>query len=84
MAIETNNPTEDFEAFVQERVESGRYQSRNEVLAVAKAAVLQYEADNDLDIDYLRQAIAEGEASGIYEGDVFADLRKKFGWPERT
>lgn len=80
MATETTSPTQ-FEAFVAEKVRSGRYSSAAEVYEAARTALLREEADDDLDVEYVRQAIAEGEASGIAEGDVFARIRAKYGLP---
>lgn len=52
-------PTE-FTEFVTERVKSGRYADAKEVLDAAMGALKQNEADDDLDIEYVKQAIAEG------------------------
>jgi hypothetical protein len=84
MATETNTLTADFEAFVAEQVKSGRYETPGAVYEAAKGALLREEADDDLDVEYVRAAIAEAEVSGIYEGDVFADLRKKYNLPSRS
>ena len=39
------------------------------------------EADDDLDVEYVRRAIAEAEQGGIYKGDAFGDIRAKLGLP---
>jgi Arc/MetJ-type ribon-helix-helix transcriptional regulator len=79
MASQMTSSTAEFEALVLDRLNSGRYANRDEVFAAAKTALLQYEADDDLDVEYVRQAVAEGMNSGTYESDAFADLRKKYG-----
>jgi putative addiction module CopG family antidote len=84
MPAETVSPKADFEEFAAEQVKSGRYASAAEVYRAAKGALLREAADDDLDIEYVRQAIEEGEASGIYEGDVFADIRAKYNLPSRS
>jgi putative addiction module CopG family antidote len=81
MATETIDLGAEFEKFVAERMKSGRYTRRAQVYEAARSALLQAEADDDLDVEYVKQAIAEGEASGIYEGDVFADVRAELGLP---
>ena len=78
MALETGSPTAEFELFVADRLKTGRYANAAEVYEAAKAALLRDESDDDLNVDYLRRAIEEGEESGVYEGDVFADLRNKY------
>jgi putative addiction module CopG family antidote len=79
MATRSFGVTAEFEEFVAEQVKSGRFADAREVLEAAKAALAREATDDDLDVEYVRQAIEEGEASGIYEGDVFADIRKKYG-----
>jgi putative addiction module CopG family antidote len=74
----------EFTEFVTERVKSGRYANGKDVLDAAMGALKQNEADDDLDIEYVKQAIAEGEASGVYEGDPFADLRAKYNLPQKA
>jgi len=84
MATRSASLSAEFEEFAAEQVKSGRYADAREVLEAAKGALAREAADDDLDIEYVRQAIEEGDASGIYEGDVFADLRAKYNLPPRS
>ncbi len=71
---------ETFEEFAKPLVESGRYKNMDEVLNAAMDALRREECDDEAKMNYLRHAIDDGEASGVYEGDVFADIRARMGW----
>lgn len=63
-----------FERFVEERIDSGRYQSPSDVVR----AGLRLLEEQELRLDALRRALAEGEASGPGEPfDVDAFLATK-------
>jgi antitoxin ParD1/3/4 len=73
-----------FDALVARLVESGRYNSASEVLEAAVDALEREECDDEAKLAYLKKAIEDGEASGIYEGNPFADIRAKYGLPQRV
>ena len=73
-----------FDALVARLVESGRYNSASEVLEAAMDALEREECDDEAKLAYLKQAIEDGEASGIAEGDVFARVRERAGLPPRV
>ncbi len=45
---------------------------------------LQFQKEDDAKIEALERAIGKGDASGIYEGDAFEDIRKEFNLPARV
>lgn len=73
----------EFEVFVAERIQSGRYANKSEVLSALQHALERAERYQQKVAD-LRQAIAEGEASSIAEGDVFARIRERAGLPPKA
>ncbi len=81
MAAQSAGFAAEFEEFADEMVSSGRYASVREVLDAAKEALLE---PDDLDLEYVRKAVAEGRASGTYKGDIFAELRAKHNLPPRN
>jgi antitoxin ParD1/3/4 len=83
MAMEPNTFTSEFEAFIAERIQSGRYANKGEVLSALRSTLEREERYQEKLTD-LRQAIADGEASGIAEGDVIARVRARAGLPQRT
>jgi putative addiction module CopG family antidote len=80
MATQSISLTSEFEEFATELVKSGRYANGDEVLRAAMTALRREECDDDAKLATLIEAIEEGEASGIYEGDLFASVRRKMGW----
>jgi len=84
MATQSLSLTTEFEEFAAELVKSGRYANGNEVLRAAMAALMREECDDEAKEAFLVEAIEEGEASGIAEGDVFARVREHAGLPQRV
>jgi antitoxin ParD1/3/4 len=76
--------TSEFEEFATELVKSGRYANEAEVLRAAMTALRREECDDAAKEAFLIEAIEEGEASGIAEGDVFARVRERAGLPQRV
>jgi Arc/MetJ-type ribon-helix-helix transcriptional regulator len=66
----------EFADYAAELVKNGRYESARDVLDGAKAALAREERYRAQVAD-LKQAIAEGDASGIAEGDIFARVRER-------
>jgi antitoxin ParD1/3/4 len=69
------NLTQELDSFVLARVESGRFENASEVVRAALRTLEREERVFETKLGALRAAIAEGDASGIAEGDVFAQVR---------
>jgi putative addiction module CopG family antidote len=76
-------PSKRFDELAQRLVASGRYNSPSEVLEAAIDALEREECDEDAKDVYLEQALEEGFASGVYQGDAFADVRRELGLSKR-
>jgi putative addiction module CopG family antidote len=76
--------TTEFEEFATELVKRGRYANGEEVLRAAMTALRLEECEDAAKEVFLIEAIEEGEASGIAEGDVFARVRERAGLPQRV
>lgn len=75
MAIRSFELTPDVDSFIAREVERGAYKDANELVC---AAITLLENEREYDqwkIFALDQALAEGDASGIAEGDVFEQIR---------
>ncbi len=73
--------TEEQDRFIAREVDEGRYENRDAVIGAALAALEYVELENAEKLAWLKAAIAEGDASGIAEGDVFARVRQEVGLP---
>jgi antitoxin ParD1/3/4 len=73
------NLTPELDRVVAERVESGKYDNASQVMRAAVRALVDQEKLEASKMAWLRNAIAEGDASGVYEGDGFADVMKELG-----
>lgn len=67
---------EDLDRFIAAQIESGRYHDASEVV---RDALRSLERQDEAKLAALRKAIEEGIASGVAEGDVFAQIREEFG-----
>jgi antitoxin ParD1/3/4 len=67
--------TEELNRYVEQRVKSGHYDNASEVIRDALRALQQSEAEDQAKVEALRTAIQEGFDSGVYEGDVIAEMR---------
>jgi antitoxin ParD1/3/4 len=76
--------TKELEQFVVARIESGRYENASEVVRAALRSLERDEREYEEKLAALREAIIQGEQSGIARGDVFAQVRRKLGLPKRT
>jgi antitoxin ParD1/3/4 len=70
------NLTQELDSFVLARVESGRFENASEVVRAALRTLEREERIYEAKLEALRAAIDEGDASGIAEGDVFAQVRE--------
>jgi len=70
------NLTPELDQFVLARVESGRFENASEVVRAALRTLEREERVFEAKLETLRAAIDEGDASGIAEGDVFAQVRE--------
>jgi len=70
------NLTPELDTFVLTRVESGRFENASEVVRAALRTLEREERVFEAKLAALRAAIDEGDASGVAEGDVFAQVRE--------
>jgi antitoxin ParD1/3/4 len=77
------NLTEELDRFVASRIENGRYENASEVVRAALRTLEREEREYEVKLAALRAAIAEGDASGIAEGDVFARIREALNLPAK-
>jgi len=77
------NLTDELDRFVAAKIENGRYESASEVVRAALRTLEREEQEYEAKLAILRQAIDEGDASGIAEGDVIARVRKTLNLPAR-
>ena len=78
------NLTEQLDRFVDKRIRSGQYANASEVVRAGLRALEQDEKEDKAKLEALRAALIAGEQSGIYEGDVFAEARKRIAARART
>ena len=71
------NLTPELDGFVLARVKSGRFENASEVVRTALRTHEREERLYEAKLEALRVAIDEGDASGVAEGDVFAQVREK-------
>jgi antitoxin ParD1/3/4 len=70
------NLTQELDSFVLARVKSGRFENASEVVRAALRTLEREERLYEAKLEALRAAIDEGDASGVAEGDVFAQVRE--------
>ena len=75
------NLTPELDTFVLTRVESGRFENASEVVRAALRTLEREERVFEAKLAALRAAIDEGDASGVAEGDVFAEVRATLNLP---
>jgi antitoxin ParD1/3/4 len=69
------NLTEELDRFVAGKVESGRYENASEVVRAGLRALEQEERAYEAKLARLREALDEGEQSGVTDGSPFARVR---------
>jgi antitoxin ParD1/3/4 len=84
MPIRNVNLTDELDRFVLTKVESGRCENASEVVRAALRTLEREEQEFEAKLTALREAIVEGEQSGIARGDVFAQVRRKLKLPKRV
>lgn len=70
------NLTPELDRYVLARVQSGRFENASEVVRAALRTLEREERTFEAKLQELRAAIDMGDASGIAEGDVFAQVRE--------
>ena len=70
------NLTPELDKFILTRVESGRFENASEVVRAALRNLEREERLYETKLESLRVAIDAGDASGIADGDVFAQVRE--------
>jgi putative addiction module CopG family antidote len=73
----------EFAEYAHDLVASGRFANTAEVLQAALDALRREECDDEAKRAYLEQALEDGEASGVFEGDPFESLRIEMGWESK-
>ncbi len=73
--------TDEQSEFLAQQVGEGQYGSTDEAIRAAIDLLQSEEKESAEKLEWLRAAIAEGDASGIARGDVFARVRRKVGLP---
>jgi antitoxin ParD1/3/4 len=77
----------ELEDFIASQIEAGHYKSASEALVDGLRVLQQEEDDRDFRVYKLREAIDEGDASGVAEGtidEIFAEIRAEFGLDENA
>jgi putative addiction module CopG family antidote len=80
MPVQNPALMEQFADFAAPLVASGRYSSVGDVLQAAMDALQREECGEQAKDAALQRALAEGDASGVFAGDAFADVRREMGW----
>ncbi len=78
------NLTPELDNFISAKIESGRYENASEVVRAALRELEREEKEYDLKMAALTQALEEGLASGVAEGDVFEEVRRELNLPSRV
>lgn len=74
MAIRSFELTTDADNFIAGEVERGAYKDADEVVCASIRLLERDREDDEWKMFTLKRAIAEGDASGIAEGDVFQQI----------
>jgi antitoxin ParD1/3/4 len=78
------NLTDELDRFVLTRVKSGQYDNASEVVRAALRNLERDEQMHEAKLAALRQAVDEGDASGIVDGDAFTRVRESLGLGRRA
>jgi antitoxin ParD1/3/4 len=69
------NLTQQLDDFITAKIEAGRYENASEVVRAALRNLEREEQEYETKMAALKQALEEGFASGVAEGDVFEGIR---------
>ncbi len=81
MPIRQVEITDALDRFIEAEIASGHYQDASDVMREALRTLDLQKQEYEDKVAALRAAIAEGDASGIFEGDAFAHARAVAGLP---
>jgi antitoxin ParD1/3/4 len=70
---------EELVRLAEAQVAAGRAASIEDVLRAGVAALDREQRRHDAKMAKLRAAVDEGDASGVFEGDPFAEVRARYG-----
>jgi antitoxin ParD1/3/4 len=73
----------DLARFAEAQVAAGRFASIEDVVEAGLVALRARQERYDAKMAALREAIAEGDASGDFEGNPFTSVRAELGLPPR-
>ena len=71
------NLTPQMNSFVDDKIRAGQYANASEVLRAGLRALEQEENEDRAKLETLRAAIKAGEDSGVADGDVIDEVRKR-------
>jgi antitoxin ParD1/3/4 len=75
------NLTPELDRFVAAKIKSGRYEDASEVIRAGLRTLEREEQEHAAKLTALRQAINEGDASGVAVGNVFGRVRRTLKLP---
>jgi antitoxin ParD1/3/4 len=75
MAIRSFELTPEVDNFIAGAIERGTFKDASELVCAAVRALERDQEDDHWKMFAIEQALAEGDASGIAEGDVFEQIR---------
>ena len=84
MSTQTLITSTEFEDFAADMVAKGRFRDATDVLHAAMKALQREECDEQAKGSALVEALADGDASGMFVGDAFASVRHELGLPARA
>jgi antitoxin ParD1/3/4 len=73
------NLTPELDRFVRRGVKAGRYENASEVVRAGLRTLEREEREFEAKLAALREAIDEGDASGVAEENVFGRVRRSLG-----
>lgn len=81
MPIREVRLTEALDRFIESQIATGRYEDASDVVRDALRALESQKQDYETKLEALKAAIAEGDASGVFEGDPFSQAWADAGLP---
>jgi antitoxin ParD1/3/4 len=68
------NLTPQMDKFVEAKIRKGEYANASEVLRAGLRALEKIEREDKVKLQVLREAITDGENSGVFKGDLAEDM----------